>query len=866
MQQHAQHFIEPAGPCGRRSSAFDDDDGLTAGEVRVAAGKLRKFRQAAAIEGFMALGQFARDAGATRGAAGLSQIREARGETVRRLVEHERARLRGKFGQSPPPRRGARRQETFEAEPVAGESSGRQCGDRGTGPGHRRNHDSGRQRGAQQLITRIADERRTGIADQRDVLTASHPLDELDRAGTLIVFVQRQQRALQTQFPQQLSAVSGVFGGDDAGTREYFARSRRNVPHVADRRRHHVKHARLRHYNALPDCNDRRQGPSPMQANVSATRTLLAVCALVALGAGCQPGLGRAGGSGAQVERAGRQASQGDHPAAARSFAAAARAASPSQANALWLSAAAEWLAAGDIMAAEAAIGMLGPPVSAADAEERVRIEAEIALSRGQIQRAVGLLREIPDSGDPAALATRARIQFSTGRVPDAVASLVGRDRLLSGAAARQENQRMIVDGIREALGRGADSRVPAGADPLIAGWLELGRILADARSGALGVQRRIQTWRSRYPAHPASEALWRDLVGSQMTSGGLAQQVALLLPLSGHTEAAGVAVRDGFLGAYYDQDAALRPRLRIYDVATRDAASAYLQALADGSDFVVGPLTREEVAGLASLADRRATTLALNFLPDGVAVPDRFYQFALSPEDEARQVAHRVVADGHPSGVTLVPQSDWGRRVQAAFAAELAAAGGRVADQADYAPATADFNELLRRLLRTTGERGSAPRADAQFIFVAAQPVHGSLIRTQLRFNYAGSLPMYATSDIHDPTGNGNLDLDGVIFPDMPWVLDRDGPAATAREAAGRAWPERAARPSRLHAFGYDAFRLVGELQRLRGKTASPLPGLTGRLTVDNEGRVRRELDWAQIVDGRAAPLPPAGAAVQSP
>jgi outer membrane PBP1 activator LpoA protein len=28
---------------------------------------------------------------------------------------------------------------------------------------------------------------------------------------------------------------------------------------------------------------------------------------------------------------------------------------------------------------------------------------------------------------------------------------------------------------------------------------------------------------------------------------------------------------------------------------------SAYLQALADGSDFVVGPLTREEVAALAT-------------------------------------------------------------------------------------------------------------------------------------------------------------------------------------------------------------------------------------------------------------------------
>jgi hypothetical protein len=217
-------------------------------------------------------------------------------------------------------------------------------------------------------------------------------------------------------------------------------------------------------------------------------------------------------------------------------------------------------------------------------------------------------------------------------------------------------------------------------------------------------------------------------------------------------------------------------------------------------------------------------------------------------------------------SAVALVPQSDWGRRVQAAFATELAAAGGQLVDQADYTPAMADFNEVLRSLLRTSGQRGSTPRADAQFIFVAAQPVHGRLIRSQLRFNYASALPVYATSDIFDPDGTGNVDLDGVIFPDMPWVLDPDGPAAAARETLGRAWPNQAGRRNRLHAFGYDAYRLVGELQRLRGGASTPLPGLTGRLVIDGDGRVHRELDWAQIVDGRPALLPPPGLIGQSP
>jgi outer membrane PBP1 activator LpoA protein len=594
-----------------------------------------------------------------------------------------------------------------------------------------------------------------------------------------------------------------------------------------------------------------------MQANLRIARNSVAMLLLAALLGACQmAGLPSLGGADAAAERGERQSREGDHLAAARSFESAARSAVEADRNTYWLAAAGQWLLGADANAAEAALANVTAPLSAADTRERLRLDTEIALARGDTARAAELLRGI--SGDDAAtLATRARVQFGSLRVADGVASLIARDRLLANADDRLANQRMIVDGIRAAVLRGGDARAPAGADPVLAGWLELGRIIADTQAGALGAQRRLQSWRERYPAHPASESLWKGLAERPVAASDLPHQVALLLPLSGRAASAGSAVRDGFLSAYYDNGSASRPRLKIYDVAARDAPSSYLQALADGNDFVVGPLTREEVAALATLADGRATTLALNFLPDGVQVPDRFYQFALSPEDEARLAARRIVADGRMSGVTLVPQSDWGRRVQAAFAAEFAAAGGQVVDHADYLPSTADFNDLLRRLLRTTGQRGSTPRADAQFIFVAAQPVYGRLIRTQLRFNYASALPMYATSDIYDPAGSGNVDLDGVIFPDMPWVIDPQGASASARDTAERVWPGRNGQFDRLHAFGYDAFRLIVELRRLRAGNSTPLPGVTGRLVVDGQGRVHRELDWAQIVGGRPVPWP---------
>jgi outer membrane PBP1 activator LpoA protein len=408
--------------------------------------------------------------------------------------------------------------------------------------------------------------------------------------------------------------------------------------------------------------------------------------------------------------------------------------------------------------------------------------------------------------------------------------------------------------------------------DPVVAGWLELGRIEATAGMSPAAAAAQLQAWRQRYPAHPANRGLWTEM-SERLTRGvAPAQRVALLLPLSGRARNAGLAVQDGFLDAYYEQPQGTRPEIRVYDVAASDAPSAYLQAIGDGAQTVVGPLTRGEVASLASMADGRATTLALNYLPDGTVTPMRFYQYALSPEDEARQAGRRAVADGYASGVALVPANEWGQRVLAAFNEGLAEAGGTLAERSFYAPGTTDFSALLGELLQLRpsrtpeGRPTKVYRPDAQFIFVGAQPVTGRLIRTQLRFNHASRLPVYATSDIYEPGAQGNIDLNGVVFPDMPWVIDEGGPAALLRQSAEVAWPDRGAARSRLHAFGRDAYSIVSELSRRNLPFGTPLNGLTGRLSLDGRGQVHRELGFARIEAGKAVPLPAAGTPLALP
>jgi outer membrane PBP1 activator LpoA protein len=350
---------------------------------------------------------------------------------------------------------------------------------------------------------------------------------------------------------------------------------------------------------------------------------------------------------------------------------------------------------------------------------------------------------------------------------------------------------------------------------------------------------------------------------------------IALLLPITGRAAAAAISVREGFMTGYYQTRAAERARVRVYDTGTHSVAEALAQATNAGADFIVGPLTREEVVAAAEFSAPRAPLLALNFLPAEQPPPAQFYQYALSPEDEARLAARRILEDHHRRGVALVPAGDWGERVLSAFKQELQSGGGELlgtalidASRTDY---TASITEVLRisdstaryrRLESALGTRlqfEPRRRGDIEFIFAAAQANTERLLRPQLRFHYAGDLPTYATSDAFEPDVRANEELDGLMFPDMPWMLGGDL-ADAVRAAPREAWPSGGPHRSRLFAFGFDAFRLAQALRQRGAAGNISLQGLTGRLSVDAERRVHREMDWAQLHNGELRLLPAPG------
>lgn len=357
--------------------------------------------------------------------------------------------------------------------------------------------------------------------------------------------------------------------------------------------------------------------------------------------------------------------------------------------------------------------------------------------------------------------------------------------------------------------------------------------------------------------------------------------RVALLLPLTGPQRQAAIAIQDGFIARHLSRENAARagPALDIYDTGLLGAREAYLAALDEGAEFIVGPLLKPELEAVIDSAGP-TPTLALNSSESGRSAGN-LYQFALAPEDEASQVARYAVASGALNAVALIPRNDWGNRLLGSFRSELEALGGQLLQIRTYDPAGQNFSTAITTVLnidksdRRRQQLGanlgvplefeSRRRQDIDAIFVAADAGAGRLMAPQLRFYFAGDIPTYATSAIYE-SSRQNGDLNGLLFADTPWVLAADAAPPTMAAALRRYWPERiSAQWTRFYGFGFDAYRLMLALHDNPNSLTS-FPALSGVLSLDESGRVRRDLPLAQFRDGLPVAVEPeAGAAPET-
>jgi outer membrane PBP1 activator LpoA protein len=576
-------------------------------------------------------------------------------------------------------------------------------------------------------------------------------------------------------------------------------------------------------------------------------------------------------------ERAQRLAVAGNHAQAAEAYADLA-AKSPADRDNYELLSAEQWVLANNVAEAKQAFAAVSPEARTTMPASRALVAAEIALAERDGTTAIHELDSITVPTSPQLAQSywwlRGKAAFLTGHPVEGVRAFVERERYIADAQALRASREELLALIRDAAQRGTSLKAPPKTDAVVAGWLALGPISAEtARNPSHGAAE-LADWKRAFPQHPGADVVLAAAAaptgpvagpaGPSQNAGAPAlpvifhEQIALLLPLSGRSESIGNAVRDGFIAAYLQQDPATRPLLKIYDTAGESVAGAYRHALDDGAAFLVGPLTKEDVAAVVPVRAARTPELALNFLGDTVNTDPEFYQFALLPEDEARGVARRLIADGKLRGVALIAQGELGTRVQKAFADEFTQHGGTLVDGGRFDAARADFSDIIKQVLQVHGVKGepSTHRSDVDFIFLEGPPSAARLILPQLKFNYAGDVPVYATSDSFEPNASANSDLDGLLFADMPWMVSTDPSVDQVRDSVRAAWPAGTARLDRLYAFGFDAYHLVPVLKSNALSPTQDIAGMTGLLSLDDRHRVRRELEWVQVRSGIPQPL----------
>jgi len=506
---------------------------------------------------------------------------------------------------------------------------------------------------------------------------------------------------------------------------------------------------------------------------------------------------------------------------------------------------------------------------------------AKIALSQGDAKSAIDVIGPAPASGTSVNLASayhdvkatafeqiglkREALQerlFLTG-LPDTASELERNDRALWRLLSGMNTEEL------EAM------RV-AGSERQIS-WSELALIYRTHSANPKNLKAVINDWSARYPGHNALNSIVPGLIESSENLTQRPQHIAVLLPMTGRYRDASKSIRDGFIAAWYE-DNADRSKISFYNTDSLNINENYQQAVTDGADFIVGPLEKVAIERLVEQGNLTVKTLVLNYY-DGnlesarfeqVHPGSNFFQFGLSPENEAEQVAERAYFDGNIRALVITSGDERGDRVFAAFQKRWQELGGVLLEHARYTSEISDYSDPIRKLLNTDSSKERAKelravlnrsiyseerrRQDADFIFIASQPDIARQVMPHIRFLRASNLPVYATSHIYtgQPDPVRDADMNNIIFADIPWNLNPDFYQSRTKSVIAETWPQLSSNYQRLYALGYDAYSLIPELPGLASDNRNRFNGATGNLYLAGQGKIRRYLTWAHFVDGQ--------------
>jgi outer membrane PBP1 activator LpoA protein len=172
--------------------------------------------------------------------------------------------------------------------------------------------------------------------------------------------------------------------------------------------------------------------------------------------------------------------------------------------------------------------------------------------------------------------------------------------------------------------------------------------------------------------------------------------RIALLVPMSGETEAVGQAIANATTMALLDTNAD-NLRITTYDTSTGIGAAAS-QAIADGNKLILGPLMADAVPVVQSAA-RAAGVPVITFSNDTSVASVDVFVMGHTPDQSIRRSIQFARTRGAARFALLTPEGDYGVRSASALEKALKDFGGTLVRREGYARGNTSIVSAAARL-----------------------------------------------------------------------------------------------------------------------------------------------------------------------
>jgi len=411
---------------------------------------------------------------------------------------------------------------------------------------------------------------------------------------------------------------------------------------------------------------------------------------------------------------------------------------------------------------------------------------------------------------------------------------------------------------------------------PFIKGWQQL--LSYSHKFGANREQfsRYLHLWEQNFPTHPATFIV-EQLKTSTLSMNEI-ENIAVLLPLSGSQQRAGLVAQQGILSAYKND---ATKEIHFIDTNKLDWTTLAIQFSEATIDHVIGPLLKSNVETYLTLSKEQLAlqipSLFLN-LPNNQELASYQTVLSMRPEDEAIQAASTLSQQNYNHPIILSHQDRVSKRLATAFSQQWKILTGNEVDivyfnqgkqmQTSLKEAL-DVNssqtriKQLQRRLKNNIKAESRNRRDIDMIYLIGSAAQTRLVKPYIDVNtspFAAVIPVFASSRSHsnfDYTNNGSTnDLQNLTFTQMPWLLTSKQQNKSLAQLSYKLWPKRSDSLSRIFAMGYDSYHLLNKAFLMQQARYIRHFGQTGVLKLNNNNVLTRSLIWGRYQNNKVVQI----------